>query len=378
MFTPRWAPRTLFMQGRHGRISERGDQGVSDFFYNLTPDIIIGAMERSGFEPTGHCMALNSYENRVYDLKLEGDSHIVAKFYRPGRWSREQILEEHEFIADLRDDEIPVCAPLTLPGNTTLHETEGILYAVWPRTGGRVPDELSDEEIAMLGRLCARIHNNGAAKKAGHRISLTAETYGLKPLAFLEERDFIPPHLKQRYRAAVGEITGIYESLSRDVPFHRIHGDCHLGNLLRGAGGWFFLDFDDFLNGPAVQDLWMLVPARDREGLRQREIFLEAYRQFRDFEHSWLRLIEPLRALRYVRYAAWIAQRWDDPAFPAAFPHFGTVQYWEKETEDLEDQLKFFYGNTEDLPEAMRRDNGSAEEERELTNKDFFWDWDGK
>ncbi|MBN1531073.1 MAG: serine/threonine protein kinase [Spirochaetes bacterium] len=349
-----------------------------NFFYNLTPDIIMKALEQSGFEPTGHCLALNSYENRVYDLRLEDGSHVVAKFYRPGRWSRQQILEEHEFLLDLGNDEIPVCAPLPLPGGTTLEEIQGLLYAIWPRTGGRVPDELSDEEVAMLGRLCARIHNNGAAKPAPHRISLTGDAYGLKPLAFLEEGGFLPPHLRDRYRAAVLEIVEIYEALRRDVPMHRIHGDCHLGNLLRGGQGWFFLDFDDFLSGPAVQDLWMLVPARDREGLRQREIFLEAYRQFRDFQYSWLHLIEPLRALRYIRYAAWIAQRWEDPAFPAAFPHFGTVEYWEKETEDLEEQLRYFYGHTEDLPEGVKKPEESGEPEQELTNRDFFWDWEEK
>ncbi len=350
---------------------------MNTFFFNLTPDIIIKAVEESGFEPTGHCMALNSYENRVYDLRLEDGSHVVSKFYRPGRWSRDQILEEHAFLLELRADEIPVCAPLHFPDGTTLHETAGIYYAVWPRTGGRVPDELSDTELQILGRLCARIHNNGAAVTATHRIELTGGTYGLQPLSFLEEHSFLPKSCADRYRRAVTEIVSIYESMRRDVPFHRIHGDCHLGNLLHGSEGWFFLDFDDFLSGPAVQDVWMLVPARDREGLRQREIFLEAYRQFRDFDSSWLRLVEPLRALRYIRYAAWIAQRWDDPAFPAAFPHFGTGEYWEKETADLEDQLEFIHTRTEELPEGVRRTEGSGEEKKELTNKDFFWDWEG-
>ena len=351
---------------------------TNTFFFNLTPDIVIRAVEQSGFEPTGHCMALNSYENRVYDLRLEDGSHVVGKFYRPGRWTREQILEEHRFLFDLRDDEIPVCAPLTLPGGETIHETEGIMYAIWPRTGGRVPDELTDAELQILGRLCARIHNNGAAKKAPHRIELTGETYGLQPLAFLEGQGFLPSHCRDRYHDAVMEIVEIYETLRRGVPFHRIHGDCHLGNLLHGTEGWFFLDFDDFLTGPAVQDVWMLVPARDREGLRQREVFLDAYAQFRDFDRSWLRLVEPLRALRYIRYAAWIAQRWDDPAFPAAFPHFGTVQYWENETRDLEDQLEYFYGTTADLPAGMRKPGEDKAEEKELTNKDFFWDWEDK
>jgi Ser/Thr protein kinase RdoA (MazF antagonist) len=351
---------------------------MNNFFFHLTPDIVIKAIEQSGFEPTGHCMALNSYENRVYDLRLEDGSHVVSKFYRPGRWSRDQILEEHGFLLELREDEIPVCSPMRFSDGETLHEIEGIYYAIWPRTGGRVPDELSDQELQILGRLCARIHNKGAAKKAAHRIELTGETYGLRPLAFLVDHDFLPPHCKDRYGNAVKEIVAIYETLRMDVPYHRIHGDCHLGNLLHGSEGWFFLDFDDFLSGPAVQDVWMLVPARDREGLRQRDVFLDAYRQFRDFEYSWLRLVEPLRSLRYIRYAAWIAQRWDDPAFPAAFPHFGTVQYWEDETADLEDQLDYFHTHTDDLPDAVRRPDQTEEEKKELTNKDFFWDWEEK
>jgi Ser/Thr protein kinase RdoA (MazF antagonist) len=347
-------------------------------FYDLTPDTILKALEQSGLEPTGHCLALNSYENRVYDLKTEGGSHIVAKFYRPGRWSREQILEEHEFLLSLKEDEIPVCAPMHFSDGKTLHEIEGILYAVWPRTGGRVPDELSDTELEILGRTLARIHNMGASKKAFHRIELTGETYGLKPLALLEEKGLLPTHCAARYAAAVGEIVKIYDTLRADVPVHRIHGDSHLGNLLNGVEGWHFLDFDDFLTGPAVQDVWMLVPARDREGLRQREVFLGAYRQFREFNDSWLKLIEPLRALRYIHYAAWIARRWEDPAFPRAFPHFGTVQYWEDETSDLEQQLGFFHEHEDDIPEGIRREKSGEKEEAELTNKDFFWDWEEK
>ncbi|MBN2038914.1 MAG: serine/threonine protein kinase [Spirochaetes bacterium] len=349
---------------------------MNNFFFDLTPDIVIKAVEKCGLNPTGHCMALNSYENRVYDLRLDDGTHIVSKFYRPGRWTKEQIQEEHDFLLELQADEIQVCAPIRFPDGETIHKIEDIYYAIWPRTGGRIQDELSDEMVEMLGRLLARIHNNGSSKKSAHRISLTGRTYGLEPLAFLEENNFLPSHCITRYRNAVNEVVEIYETLSKDVPFHRIHGDCHLGNLLNGTNGFFFLDFDDFLTGPAVQDVWMLVPARDREGLRQRQIFIDAYRLFRDFDNSWLRLIEPLRSLRYIKYASWIARRWDDPAFPAAFPHFGTVQYWENETADLEDQLNFIHSNTNDLPEGLRKEDTDEDNEQELTNKDFFWDWE--
>lgn len=333
------------------------------------------AAEQGGMRPTGSCMALNSYENRVYDLALEDGSHVVAKFYRPGRWTREQIGEEHEFLFDLRDDEIPVCAPLILSGGESIREIEGIYYSIWPRTGGRAPDELSDTVLEMMGRLLARIHNKGAEKKAVHRPELTGTYYGLDPLALLESRGFLPLHLAERYRNAVKAIVALFDSLRKDVPVHRIHGDCHLGNILQGSEGWFFLDFDDFLTGPAVQDVWMLVPARDQEGLRQRRVFLDAYRQFRDFEDSWLRLVEPLRTLRYIRYAAWIAERWEDRIFPQVFPHFGTPEYWEEETRDLEAQVEYCSSHTTDVPPGFQRPTQPAEE-KELTNKDFFWDLD--
>jgi Ser/Thr protein kinase RdoA (MazF antagonist) len=331
------------------------------------------AAEQGGLKTTGYCMALNSYENRVYELAQEDGSHVVAKFYRPGRWTRDQIREEHELLFELRDDEIPVCVPLILAGGESIRQIEGMFYAVWPRTGGRAPDELSDEVLGMMGRLLARIHNKGAEKEALHRPTLTGKSYGLEPLALLEGRGFLPPHLVKRYRTAVNAAVELYEALRKDVPFHRIHGDCHLGNILQGSQGWFFLDFDDFLRGPAVQDLWMLVPARDAEGLRQRTVFLDAYRQFREFEDSWLRLIEPLRALRYIRYAAWIAERWEDRVFPEVFPHFGTPEYWDEETRDLEAQVEFSYAQTTDLPHGISQPEKHNEEE-ELTNKDFFWD----
>ena len=188
--------------------------------------------------------------------------------------------------------------------------------------------------------MLARIHAVGAQKKVKHRKHLNADTYAREPLAFLTQQGFVPPQHARRYTAAVEEVAKIYEKKSASVPLQRIHGDCHLGNLLHGREGWFFLDFDDFVHGPAVQDVWMLVPMRDEEGDRQRDVLIEAYRQFRDFDRRWLQLVEPLRALRWIHYCAWVARRWKDPAFPAAFPHFNTEEYWEKEVRDLEDQLK--------------------------------------
>ena len=346
---------------------------MSEFFDELTPDRVLHAVERGGFEPTGHCSPLTCLENRVYDIRLEGGAHIVAKFYRPERWSREAILEEHRFLAELRAVEIPVCAPLPFPDGSTLQEIEGIHYAVWRRTGGRSPEELGDEELAILGRLLARIHNVGATAAAPHRPRLDSATSAFAPLRFLETGGFLPKEVRRRYRAVVEQVAALYDAWSAGVPVHRIHGDCHRGNLLHGDEGWFFLDFDDFVTGPAVHDVWMLVPGRDAEGERQREVLIEGYRQFRDFDAGWLRLVEPLRAFRFVFYAAWIAKRWGDKAFPSAFPHFGSAEYWENETRDLEEHVERLLRGGSDVPETLRK-AAVADEGPELTNKDFFWD----
>ena len=351
---------------------------MTEFFFRLTPDWVLRAVEAAALVPTGHCTPLTCLENRVYDVRLEDRSHVVVKFYRPGRWSREAILEEHQFLFDLRDAEIPVCVPIDFADGESLHEVEGIHYAIWPRTGGRAPEEFTDVEIAVLGRLLARIHNVGDAGQAPHRPRLDVATAAHAPLELLEERGFLPAEVARRYRAAVEEIAGLYAAWSEGVPVHRIHGDCHVGNLLRGDAGWFFLDFDDFTVGPAVHDVWMLLPGRDAEGDRQRSLLIDAYRQFRDFDDRWLELVEPLRAFRFVFYAAWIARRWEDSAFPRAFPHFGTPSYWENETRDLEDHLERILrkGGRPALEAGGRSEGGGDGEDadRELTNEDFFWD----
>lgn len=349
------------------------------FFYALTPERVLQAVEQGGFVPSGHCSALNSLENRVYDVRLEDGRHVVAKFYRPARWSRAQIEAEHEFLYELREADIPVCAPLRFADGNSIQETAGIYYALWPRTGGRAVDELDAEQTRVLGRLLARIHNVGAGRPESRRLQLNAATYIEAPLKYLLESELIPAYLSDRYAAAAREMAQIYTELSADVPTHRIHGDCHAGNLLYGAEGWFFLDFDDFLTGPAVQDVWMLLPARDDAERARRAVFLEGYRTFREFSDHWLNLIEPLRAMRYVHYAAWIARRREDPAFPQAFPHFGSDEYWEQETLDLEEQVQICIGAQASLREHTGYAKHMAEEmeaEAELTNKDFFWDWE--
>ncbi len=315
-------------------------------FDELGPDAALDAVESAGLRPTGHCAVLRALENRVYDVRLEDGAHVVVKFYRPGRWSRAAIEDEHRFLLDLRDAEIPVCAPLALPaaagdenGKNTVGERSGIRFGIWPRTGGREPEEPSDAQLAMLGRLLARIHSVGAQRHPADRPTLDAGTALLDPLDELLDRARMPRHCEDRYASAVEALADVYDAHGEGVPLLRIHGDCHLGNLLQGRDGWCFLDFDDFVVGPAVHDLWVLAPGRDAEGRRQREALLAGYRQFRDFEPRWLALVEPLRAARFLKLSSWIARRWDEPQFRSTFPHFGTDRYWEDETRELEELL---------------------------------------
>jgi len=319
---------------------------LADQFNRLTPEQVIDAVEVRGRRCTGRFVALNSYENRVYQLELEDgadaspdESSVVGKFYRPGRWSRAAIAEEHAFLAELAELEIPVACPLELAPGETIGEVDAILYALFPRIRGRAPQELSDEQVQVLGRLIARIHNVGAAREAPARRRLTPTTFGRDNLDYLLEHGLIPAEARDIYAATVEALIERIEPLFVDVPMHRIHGDCHLGNLVWTPRGPTFLDFDDMMIGPAVQDVWMIVPSYDSEGARQRRVLLEAYSEFRDFYDGWLRLVEPLRALRYINYNTWIARRCRDPAFSRTFTNFGTLQHWQREIQDLREQI---------------------------------------
>ncbi len=325
--------------------SSWGDS-TTKFFFELTPDRVLDAVETAGIRCTGRCQPLNSFENRVYDVEIEwegegkpraaSDAHRVVKFYRPGRWSREQILEEHSFLADLEAAEIPAVAPIKFLDGSTLKTLEsGIHYCLFPKIGGRAPDELDDEGLRRVGRLLARIHGVGRAKTADTRVRLSPDSYGIANLEYLLEKNLIPEEFRGRYEMAAREICALTREWFLETKYQRIHGDCHLGNLLFGSSGWFFVDFDDMVMAPPVQDLWLLLPSRDRQKL---EVLLEGYEEIGEFDRTSLRLIEPLRALRFIHYTGWVARRWDDPAFPLAFPNFGSYRYWKDETEDLERQ----------------------------------------
>jgi len=310
-------------------------------FFSLGPDAVLSAVEEIGHRTTGLCYPLNSLENRVYEVELEDGERMVGKFYRPGRWSRETILDEHRLLLALQADEIPVCAPQAFDDGSTLHSTaDGIFFTLFPRTGGRSPEELNSDDYEQLGRYLARIHNVSSALGLVHRPEISPATYGAGCLKSILEHADIPEGLRLRYEDAVSTLVGIAELRFRDVETFAIHGDCHKGNVLRGSQGWFFLDFDDMGIGPAAQDLWLLLPGRRADCDDEIDALLRGYTQFRAFDRSSLRLIEALRGLRYVRYAAWIANRWRDPAFTRAFPYWGSENYWNEQIADLHEQIR--------------------------------------
>jgi Ser/Thr protein kinase RdoA (MazF antagonist) len=349
----------------------------TDLFLSLTPEKVLAAVEAAGLRSNPVCYPLNSFENRVYEVELEDGTRVVAKFYRPGRWSAEQILEEHQFLRNLDEEEVPVATARPFPDGSTLRRIEHIYYSVFDRRGGRAPDELDSTLARRLGMLVGRLHNVGARQAAPHRLPLTADLFIRDNLAWLDAHETVPRHLRARYAAAARAIAEVVDARLAGVATHRIHGDLHLGNLLLRDGLLRILDFDDMAIGPAVQDVWLAFPGRDRETLALREDFLAGYEQFRAFDRTTLVLVEPLRGLRLIHYNAWIARRWHDPAFPAAWPHFGTPEYWEREVADLEEQLAVIRG--EIAPEEAQRLGlpAAAQEEPALTNKDYFWDWEG-
>ena len=312
---------------------------LAHVFNELTPEKVIHSVESAGHVPTGRVAILNSYENRVYRIELENGESLVGKYYRPGRWSNDTILEEHQFLKELAAEEIPTSVPLTLQSGSTIDEINGIRFSLFPRILGRSPQEMDDDMLKLAGHLIARIHNVGARHKATHRLSLTPETYGLQNLNFLLENDCIPEEAARLYELTVHGLMERISPMFSDVTLQRIHGDCHFGNLIETRDGFTFLDFDDMVMGPVVQDIWMLVPSIDEHGMHQRKVLLSAYQEIRDFDATQLRLIEPLRALRFIHYSTWIAKRFDDPTFQRMFSYFGTLQYWQNEVNDLREQI---------------------------------------
>jgi len=308
----------------------------------LTPEVVLDAVDSFGVVASGSLLALNSYENRVYQVGLDEGEPLIAKFYRPGRWSSEAILEEHAFSHALLEHEIPVVAPLQGAGGESLFEYAGFRFALFPRRGGHAP-ELSDfDQLEWLGRFMARIHAVGASELFHHRPNLGVASHGTPALEFLLANGFLPGYLEREYRdlaeqilLRVDEAFGAITTLQR----LRIHGDCHVGNVL-WRDGPHFVDLDDCMTGPAIQDLWMLLSGERHEMVMQIDALLAGYEEFFEFDLRELTLIEPLRALRMIYYAGWLARRWQDPAFPMAFPWFNSERYWEEQLLTLREQVR--------------------------------------
>jgi Ser/Thr protein kinase RdoA (MazF antagonist) len=310
-------------------------------YANLGPDRILDAIESLGLVTDGRLLALNSYENRVYQVGIEAGSPLIAKFYRPGRWTDAAIQEEHAFTLELAEREIPAVPPLAI-GGKTLHAHAGYRFSLCPRRGGR-PPELGDPKVlAWIGRFLGRIHALGAAAPFRHRPTLDIASFGDEPRAFLLAQGWLPAELRAVYEGvsahALDEARRLFEQAG-PVRYLRLHGDCHAGNLLWTDDGPHFVDFDDSRRGPAVQDLWMLLSGDRQEMSGQLGYLLSGYEDFRDFDPRELHLVEALRTLRLIHYSAWIARRWQDPAFPLAFPWFNTQRYWQDRILELREQI---------------------------------------
>lgn len=308
-------------------------------YANLSPDTVLAAVESAGVRTDGRLFALNSFENRVYQVGVEDAAPLIAKFYRDGRWSDAAIAEEHAFAEELVEAELPVVAPLVFAKSTLLH-FEQFRFALYPRQGGRAPELESADNLAWMGRLLARLHGVGAQGTFRARGALDRATLIHAPSKAVLASPLLPPVLRERYLQVVEALDALIESRFAAVgaiSTLRLHGDCHAGNVLWTDAGPHFVDLDDARMGPAVQDLWMLASTP-----RTLDALLEGYAEFRDFDRHEIALIEPLRLMRQVHYAGWIAQRWEDPAFPRAFPFAVEARWWEQHVEDLLDAAQRF------------------------------------
>ncbi|OUS29976.1 stress response serine/threonine protein kinase YihE [Gammaproteobacteria bacterium 45_16_T64] len=316
---------------------------------NLTPDIVIQAIESIGYLSDARVFALNSYENRVYQVGIDEKSPVIAKFYRPLRWTDAQIIEEHNFTQLLADIDLPVIPPLRDENGHTLHQYAGYRFSLFARQGGQAPEPDDFDQIYRLGMLLGRIHKAGSAEAFQHRPNISIDSYGIQPASLLLENGFVPNSLSKQFERVIEQICTKCEAAfqhTSGLTLIRSHGDCHIGNILwnRDTGPWF-VDFDDCRTAPAIQDLWMLLSGERANQSQQISEILEGYREFHEFNLAELQLIEPLRSLRIIHYAGWLAKRWSDPAFPLNFPWFNTDNYWQQFLGELEDQH-----NALDLP----------------------------
>ncbi len=317
------------------------ENNAAHTYQKLTPDLILNAVESQGYHCDGRMLALNSYENRVYQIGIEDDTPVIVKFYRPGRWSRDAILEEHSFAWELAAQEIPVIAPFKNSNDQTLNDYNEFMFAVYPRSGGRWPDLDLKDDWLLMGRFLGRLHAIGATSRFQHRTLLDVKSLGDESRDYLLSSNTIPDYLTEAYATLTKDLLDIINSRFAATDFVariRLHGDCHPGNILWTETGPHFVDLDDARTGPAIQDIWMLLSGDTDDMRYQLDNLLEGYETFYDFDYSSIQLIESLRTLRIMHYAAWIARRWEDPAFPLAFPWFDSPRYWEEHILSLREQ----------------------------------------
>ncbi len=325
------------------RINDKDNQNpvINDNYESLTPDTVLRAIESLGLITNARILALNSYENRVYQIGIEDGPSVIAKFYRPQRWSDAAILEEHDFANELADLEIPVIAPLKFAGNT-LHLFSGFRFTVFPQKCGRWPDIDNPDNLFRIGRFIGRIHAVGATNPFTHRSTLSIKTYAEEPTSFLDTHNFVPKDIREAYFSVTDLLIKKIQSITNNFDNYtqlRIYGDCHPGNILWSDEGAHFVDLDDCLTGPAVQDIWMLLSGSRGDMTSQLSEILDGYSEFHDFHPKELQLIESLRTLRMIHYSGWLAKRWNDPAFPYNFPWFNSQKYWEEQVLLLKEQL---------------------------------------
>ena len=307
-------------------------------YATLTPDVVMDAVESAGYKCDARILELNSYENRVYQVGIEDQEPIIAKFYRHDRWSDEQIIEEHIFTQELLDNDITAVPPLLIDDKTLITH-DGFRFSLYERRGGRAPELDDPQSLEVLGRYIGRIHRMGGSRLFERRPTITADEYGYAARDYLLANDFIPDDIRDAYESiATGLLKEMHNILNEPFEKIRLHGDCHMGNVLWRDATPHFVDFDDSRNGPAIQDLWMMLSGEGGAQSEQMRHILIGYRDFAEFNFSQLRLIEPLRTLRMMYHSAWIARRWDDPAFPRAFPFFNTARYWSEHVLELREQ----------------------------------------
>lgn len=358
------------------------DQGATELFVALTPERVLDAVEASGLRVTASCFPLNSFENRVYLVELADGGRVIAKLYRPGRWSRAQILEEHALLAELWAAEIPVCRALPFPDGETLKVAHGVSYALFDHRPGRPIGDLDDAMLTRIGMMAARIHQVGATGRFRARRRFSVDGWIRRPTEALLAGPLLPPGLGRRWSEAAAWIADAAEARLTGLRELRLHGDLHRGNLLLHDGVLQVLDLDDACTGPAVQDLWLSLPGPGAERDHALRVLLSGYERFRPFDDRELAALDVLPAMRRIHYAGWVSRRWDDPLFPRTWPHYADPAFWEREVVDLEGLARGLAPRPVALrsPGSAGRDDdvlASADGDpyrEELTQKDYFWD----